>query len=155
MRNRGYTDEQIIQAVKDNKSIAGVLKQVGLKPAGGNYLLMRTRIESMGLSTSHFTGKGWSRGKNFGPRKTLEEILESSGYSSHSIKLRLLKEGIFEKKCYCCGLVSWQGVPIPLELEHKDGNRRNNKLENLTLLCPNCHALTPTYRGKNIGSYKN
>jgi len=65
------------------------------------------------------------------------------------LKHRLIREGILEPKCYRCGLTTWQGLPIPLELEHKNGNPHDNSLDNLTLLCPNCHALTATYRGKN------
>ena len=53
--------------------------------------------------------------------------------------------------CSRCNLTEWLGQLIPLELEHIDGDNSNNSLENLCLLCPNCHALTPTYRGKNIG----
>ena len=63
--------------------------------------------------------------------------------------IKLLKEGYKEHKCENCGLTEWQGQPIPLEVHHKDGNRHNNTLENFQLLCPNCHALTDSYRGKN------
>jgi 5-methylcytosine-specific restriction endonuclease McrA len=72
---------------------------------------------------------------------------------SHRLKRKLLDEGIFDPECATCGGTTWQGVPIPLELEHKNGNRNDNRLENLELLSPNCHALTPTYRGRNIGGY--
>lgn len=54
-----------------------------------------------------------------------------------------------KERCSECGLTEWRGQPIPLELDHISGNRRDLRVENLRLLCPNCHALTPTYRGKN------
>ena len=57
-------------------------------------------------------------------------------------------------KCEDCGLEEWNTQPIPLELEHCDGNNKNNTRENLKLLCCNCHALTPTWRGRNINSGK-
>ena len=57
-------------------------------------------------------------------------------------------------KCWSCALTEWKGLPIPIELEHADGNSDNNSKENLSLVCPNCHALTPTYKGKNKGNSK-
>ena len=71
-------------------------------------------------------------------------------YQTFKLKNRILKEHIKEHKCECCGLTTWMNEPIPLELHHIDGNRTNHKLENLKLLCPNCHAQTETYRAKNI-----
>ena len=80
-----------------------------------------------------------------------EDILKGNypQFQSNKLRIRLLNEGYFEAKCYCCNLTTWLGRPIPLELEHIDGNSSNHKLENLTLLCPNCHSFTDTYRGKN------
>ena len=71
-------------------------------------------------------------------------------YYEIKLKIRLLEENIKEHKCECCGLTKWNGLDIPLELHHKDGNRHNHNLENIQLLCPNCHAQTETYRSKNI-----
>mgnify|MGYP002814449186 CR=1 FL=1 len=66
------------------------------------------------------------------------------------LKKRLLKEKIFIRKCYRCENTEWQGRPIPLELEHKNGDNRDHRIKNLTLLCPNCHALSKHYRGRNV-----
>jgi hypothetical protein len=71
-------------------------------------------------------------------------------YQSFKLKKRILNEGIKVAECENCNLIDWLNKPIPLELHHIDGNRYNNKLENLMLLCPNCHALTDNYRAKNI-----
>lgn len=81
----------------------------------------------------------------------LTEILDGKHpqYQSNKLRKRLLDEGYFQYKCYSCNSTEWLGKPIPLELEHIDGNSSNNKLNNLTLLCPNCHAFTDTYRGRN------
>lgn len=81
----------------------------------------------------------------------MQEILkEDSIYQSYKLAKRLIKEGIKESKCECCNLSKWQNKPIPLELHHINGIHSDNRLENLQLLCPNCHALTDSYRGKNI-----
>ena len=79
-----------------------------------------------------------------------EEYIKSSKVQSNKLRRKLLREGLKEYKCECCNNTYWNGVPIPLEVHHKDGNKTNNELDNLQILCPNCHALTPTYRGKNI-----
>jgi Zn finger protein HypA/HybF involved in hydrogenase expression len=81
---------------------------------------------------------------------TLEEYLANSkDIQSNKVRIKLLKEGYKEHKCESCDLSEWLGNPIPLELHHKDGDRNNNNLDNYELLCPNCHALTDSYRGKN------
>jgi len=94
-------------------------------------------------------GKGIN--KISGTKIPLEEILEGKHpqYQSNKLRQRLLEEEYFQYKCYNCGLTEWLGKPIPLELEHIDGNSSNNLIDNLTLLCPNCHSFTTTYRGKN------
>jgi hypothetical protein len=144
-----YTKEQLIDAIAQSTSIRQVLSHLGLKEAGGNYSTIQRKIAEYGLDTAHFTGKGWNQGLLFRPNppKTIEQLLvRGSTYQSHKLRKRLLKEGYFESKCYKCGISQWQGQPIPLELEHIDGDKSNNSLDNLTLLCPNCHALTHTWR---------
>lgn len=95
------------------------------------------------------SGKGTSK-----PNTTkipLWDILDGlyPQYASAKLRVRLIKEGVFEHECNRCELTQWQDEPIPLELEHIDGDHYNNKIANLELLCPNCHALTETYCGRN------
>jgi 5-methylcytosine-specific restriction endonuclease McrA len=93
------------------------------------------------------SGKGFTKHKQ---KWSLEEYLQNSAsVQSNKIRHKLLDEGIKEHKCECCGLTTWLEKPIPLELHHIDGDRTNNTLENFQLLCPNCHAFTDSYRGKN------
>ena len=148
------SDEEFSKIVSSCFSKAQVLKGMGLVPIGGNYKTIDRKIRMLGIDISHFTGQGHLKGKshNWKPSTPIEEILiENSIYggSGNSIKKKLFEAGLFEKKCYSCGLSEWLGQNIPLELEHKNGNNSDNRIENLTLLCPNCHALTITYRGKN------
>lgn len=153
------TDEELRQAVAGSLSVRQVLAWIGLVPAGGNYKTVQGRIKLLGLDTSHFTSAAWNVGaryKAFGRKAALEEILvENSTYAfTHGLRGRLLKEGLKRHQCECCGLEEWCGQPIPLELHHCNGINNDHRLSNLHLLCPNCHALTNDYRGKNQGANK-
>ena len=81
---------------------------------------------------------------------TYEQYITYGKVQSNKLRKKLLREGLKEPKCEHCGNSVWMGQPIPLEVHHCDGNKTNNVLSNLQVLCPNCHALTSTYRGKNI-----
>ena len=145
-----YTEQQLREAVSTSKSIRQVLAKLGLKEAGGNYSTTKKRISQAGIDTTHFTGQGWKKDKTFGPKRPLEDYLSNEyGIQSYQLKLRLLKEGVKTHQCEVCGITEWNGKPTPLELDHIDGNHSNNNLSNLRVICPNCHAQTETYRGKN------
>jgi hypothetical protein len=130
------------------------LARIGLVPAGGNYKTVQSRIQQLGLDTSHFTGKGWNVGARYqmlGKPFSWEGVLvENSSYTStFRLRNRLIEFGLKEEKCESCGLAEWLGKRIPLELHHANGVNNDHRLANLQLLCPNCHALTENYRGKN------
>lgn len=146
------SDDQFRDAVARSKSIASVLRALGLIPAGGNYAVAHQRIEALGLDTSHFTGPGWNKGMQFvGPRRPLDQILVAGRPTgSHTLKLRLFSEGVKRAACELCGWA--QRSPdgrVPVELDHINGDRNDNRLENLRVLCPNCHSLQTTHRGLN------
>jgi len=155
-RSKTYTPSQLYEAIQVSTSVAQVLTQLGLKPCGGNYKTINSYISENQIDISHFTGSAWCVGEKAkyladSKRLSMEDILSGkcSYKSTFKLKNRLIKEGYFVHKCYNCGLEEWQGRPIPLELEHKNGNNADNHIDNLTLLCPNCHAQTKTYRGRN------
>ena len=135
---RDYSDEDLIKAVKNNVSMAGALRELDLKVAGGNYDHLRYSISRLSLDTSHFTGQLWSKGK----------ILKEWGNYTKNVgrkKVLIEERG---HKCEDCGLTEWKENPIILELHHVDGNRINNEKSNLQLLCCNCHAFTDNWRNK-------
>ena len=146
------TKEEFEIAAAYSYSIAGMCRYLGLTPCGGNYRIIHNAIRKYSLDITHFTGQGWNTGLKFKPfvEKPITDILViDSTYQSNKLKRRLLKQGIKQPLCEQCGLTEWQGRPISLELHHKNGNNRDNRLDNLMLLCPNCHALTDSCRGKN------
>jgi hypothetical protein len=116
-----------------------------------NYKTVREHAKRLGCFKANQSGKGLAKPVKNGVIPIVDIFAgKHQTLQSHKLKLRLIKEGLKEPKCEQCNLHQWMGVPIPLELHHCDGNRFNNGLENLKLLCPNCHALTDNYRAKNI-----
>jgi hypothetical protein len=152
-RSTKVTESALRLAVADSLAMAQVLVKLGLVPAGGNYKTVQEKIKIYQIDTSHFTGAAWNQGERFRPFGKYPELadllVKGSSCQSFKLKNRLLKAGLFQPACSGCGLSEWLGQPIPLELDHINGVNNDNQVENLRLLCPNCHALTATYRGKN------
>jgi hypothetical protein len=157
MAKRKWTDEQLIEAVKTSKSYSQVIQKLGLKLCGGTHANIKLNIKKLGLDTEHITGQGWCTGelhekliKNFVKIPTEKILVKDSEYTStHRLKHRLFKEGLLEQKCINCGLgTEWNGKFISLQLDHKDGDRCNNQIDNLRILCPNCHSQTDSFCGK-------
>ena len=116
-----------------------------------NYKTLCFHAKRLDCFKSNQSGKGIVKVQKTGV-VNLQDIFDGKykTYQSHKLKLRLLRENLKLHQCENCGLTKWFELTIPLELHHIDGNRYNNSLENLKLLCPNCHALTNNYRAKNI-----
>lgn len=153
MKLRKYGEQQLTEAIKQSTSLAQTLKILGVAPRGGNYEVLQKAIRHFNMDTSHFVGQAWRKGKTIGPKQPLQKYLSNElQIQSYKLKKRLLSESVLLRRCASCGKENWLGQPIPLELDHINGNPCDKRLVNLRLLCPNCHALTPTYRGKNIPS---
>lgn len=155
MKSR-ISEEELRTIVNKCTSVRQVLISMNLVPKGGNYNILKNRIESLNIDTTHFTGKGWRRGKEFGiERMSIRDILiKDSRYSTGSprqsskIKNLLFRLGIKDKRCEECGILNWMNKDIGFELHHIDGDSLNNEINNLKILCPNCHSQTSNFRGR-------
>ena len=152
MKKRTYTEEEFRSAVKDSASVSQTMLKLGMTATGQAYHSFYRAKEEWGVDTSHFTGALWSKGRIIGPKIPLEDYLTNKRkIGSFALKRKLLKAKVFEEKCQKCQGTEWNSQPMPLELDHIDGNPANNNLSNLRILCPNCHAQTETHGGRNKG----
>jgi 5-methylcytosine-specific restriction endonuclease McrA len=137
---REYSDNDIINYSKEVFSLAGLMRKLDLRPCGGNYASIKRKVQTLNIDTSHWTGSAWSKDKQL------------KDWSQYTKAVNLKKHLIIERghKCEKCGNTEWFGQPIALEVHHIDGDRTNNSLENLQLLCPNCHATTPNWRKQKL-----
>ena len=150
MKLKKYTLIQLQEAVNTSVSIRQCLQKLNVAAYGGNYSGFHKAVQYYNIDTSHFTGINATGRKFPSRRRPLNEYLtKNSQVGSYKLKRYLLEANIFQPICSSCSLVKWLSGKIPLELDHIDGDNSNNELSNLRLLCPNCHALTDTYRGKN------
>ncbi|MEU6460925.1 HNH endonuclease signature motif containing protein [Streptomyces sp. NPDC046976] len=141
-------------------SVNEVVRRLGLDSVGGHQANIARRIKAYGLDTTHFTPVvRTERMRDNQRRRTAEEILVENT-SEHAarvpgqrLKRAMIETGV-EERCARCGTDPvWRGRPLPLEVDHIDGDWRNNRIENLRFLCPNCHSVTDNYRGRGKGRH--
>lgn len=143
--------DQIEDLISKHSSIRQMLESIGVNSNGsGAYKTFRNHCERIGVQLPKFKRNGQFT-FSASEKTPLEDILvENSTYQNRtSLKRRLVKEGVLVYKCEECGISEWRGKEISLQLEHKNGVGNDNRLENLSLLCPNCHSQTPTFAGRN------
>ena len=134
-------EQQVEDAIKSSTSMREAACKVDI-----HYLTFRRIAKRLGKWVPN---QGKSGGKK--TKIPLQEILEGKfyGFSSSTLKARLLKAGIKENKCEKCGIDHWMNQRLVCELDHINGDSGDHKLENLRMLCPNCHSQTPTFRARN------
>ena len=158
---RAYTKEWLEELCADSYSYAEVLSKAGRKKQGGGSLsTLKKKIEEFNIDISHFTGQRWydapDKQCNFcnqsREKYTLEEVFcKNSPVTQKILRGYVERHKVLDYKCIKCGCDgNWQDGVISLEIDHIDGDNSNNEISNLRYLCPNCHALTDTYRGRNI-----
>ena len=155
-----YSKELLEEAAAKSESIAGVLRDLNLRQAGGNQCHIARRLRDYGVNTQHFTGCGHNKGKACPTKKFAADILIVSPEGSYrpqrfQLQRALLERGV-EETCQVCGTgAEWNGIKLVLHIDHIDGNWLNNTQDNLRFLCPNYHSQTETYGTKNKPSYSN
>lgn len=153
MAKKAWTEENLRKAVKISTSRRQVIYKLGSTISGGSHKRVQKLIELYDIDTSHFKGKGWNKGlrREGVYRIPLKDILvKNSTYQTYKLRNRLFTEGIKKPKCELCGWAKRsEDGRVPVELDHINGKSRDHRLENLRILCPNCHSLQPTHRGRN------
>jgi hypothetical protein len=136
-------EQEIREWIQQAKSKAFMCEQLHCKP-----LTLDTYLAKMGISyKGNRPGKGQPKKRQ--SMDIHEYLSKSKGIQTSKIHIKLLESGIKKHQCERCMNTEWMGAPIPLEVHHKDGDISNNSIENFEMLCPNCHAFTDSYRGKN------
>ncbi|MGL5804520.1 MAG: HNH endonuclease [Xenococcaceae cyanobacterium] len=133
---------KIKQWIEENRSKAFICRQLRCKPT-----TLESYLTKLGIV---YKGNKGGKGRQSSQRKpAVSYLYKGSTISAHDLRLRLIRDGIKPAKCESCHLSTWFNSSIPLELHHINGDRFDNRLENLQILCPNCHALTDNHAGKS------
>jgi len=147
MKRIKASDQEIIEVSKNSNSASQAAQRLGIQ-----YGTYRVHALRLGVFKTNQSGKGNSKTRKDGLGKIpITDIFEGKNpeYQSNKLRHRLFKEGYKEEKCEVCGVQEWNGKELSFQLEHIDGNRHNHSLDNLMIICPNCHSQTDTYCGRN------
>lgn len=142
---KSWTDSQLISAVEGSTNMKQVLEKLGFEPIGHYYRFFKKKIIELNISSNHWITVS---PQNNLIKKSTEDLIKTG--TASSIKKRIIKENLLAYQCSQCGISDWRGNKIVLQLDHIDGCNTNNSLENLRLICPNCHSQTDTFTGKNV-----
>jgi hypothetical protein len=152
------SSEDFKQVVINSKFYIDIAKYYNYSPNNSIYKMIKQRMKEEGLDIEEFEKKSNQakieqiRFMQKSNKIPLSQILvKNSTYnSSHTLKKRLIEEGLLKNECHKCGIgPEWNGEPLSLQLDHENGINDDNRIINLRLLCPNCHSQTPTFCGKH------
>lgn len=153
-----WTREVLQAAVSASANMYDVLRHLGIEVVGGHHTHISRRIKAYGIDTSHFTTVVRTERMRYNQRRRAPEEILVADTSAHArripssrLKRAMCELGLAERCALCRIEPLWLGEPLPLEVDHIDGDWRNNRVENLRLLCPNCHSTTDSYRGHGKG----
>ena len=140
------TDQEFITVCNESQSMAEACSKIGI-----HFNTFKRKAIKLGCYNPNQGGKGMN--KDMSSRAIpLEEILEGMHpqYQTYKLKQRLIQVGLKNNQCEECKIIDWNGKPLMIELDHINGNSKDHRLENLRMLCPNCHSQTDTFRAKNM-----
>jgi hypothetical protein len=137
-------DEKFVEICQTSPTMAQAASKLGLR-----FNSFKKRALELNCYNPNQAGIGIRKNT---PKIPIEDIIFKNlhpHYQSFKLKARLFNENHKKNQCEVCNITEWEGKPIKMELHHKDGNRSNHHLDNLMILCPNCHSQTDTFRAKN------
>lgn len=144
-----WDKQLIVDAVNVSDSYSETLRKMNIPVQGNNSATLKRKIKEFNIDISHFTFR-----KQYKSNVQNNAYISANTYlndtvpiTSYKLKNKLLKEGIKENKCEICGISSWLDKELILQLHHINGVHTDNHLENLQLLCPNCHSQTDNFCG--------
>lgn len=154
-----YTKEVLKEASSNCFSIAQTIRNLGLKPSGGNHRHISKLIRYYNIDVSHHTGQAHSKGKNKNNYLPIQKVVEKTSLSkeeifcknskaSGSTLRRSYKRINQDLKCSRCHIYEWNDKPLTMHIDHINGINGDNRLSNLRYLCPNCHQQTKTWGNK-------
>ena len=145
--------ERIKEVIPQCINFTEVLEMLSIPRQGNNSNTLKRLLDENNIDYYHFTGR--ARVYNNTSTSISEYLSNRVKITSGKLRIKLLTEGLKENKCEICGITKWLGNPIVCQLHHIDGNNQNNNLENLQILCPNCHSQTENYCGSaNVNKTK-
>lgn len=146
-----YTKELLQPVVAESRSMAEVVRKLGLRPGGGSQSYLRKVVDKFCIDTSHFTGQGWAKGIISRKRLPWQSYLVKHAIPIRTcMRRRAMIESGIPYLCEECGQEpEWRGNPLVLQTDHRDGDQLNDERENLRFLCPNCHTQTANFGIKN------
>lgn len=147
MNIKNYKNEEIKDIIKECNSYKEFLYKIGYVSSGNAYKHTQKYLDSIGIDYSNLRKNNWSN-----KEKSIDEVLINGiNFCNKSLKAKILKYKILKYECIICdNKGEWMGIPISLHLDHINGDSKDNRIENLRFLCPNCHSQTETYSGKNL-----
>ncbi|MEU6158208.1 HNH endonuclease signature motif containing protein [Streptomyces sp. NPDC047130] len=152
------SDEALREAARASRTLTEALERLGVQPYGGSRNYLRHRMRHRGIDTSHFDREvKWTRDvlqAAVCASRTRQAPEMARRISNDVLRKAMRTEGVQERCAVCGNPGAWEGEPLKLEVDHIDGDWRDNRLHNLRFLCPNCHATTDTYRGRSRGKQR-